>query len=58
VLANLGSLTDAESAAAFGADGAGLVRTEVLFADRRDPPTVADQTETFLALAAALDGRR
>ena len=56
VLANVGSVADAETAAACGAEGAGLVRTEVLFADRSDPPTVAEQTETLLALAAAMDG--
>jgi multiphosphoryl transfer protein len=56
VLANLSSLADAEVAAAGGADGSGLVRTELLFAERRDVPTVAEQTETLLALAAALDG--
>ena len=56
VLANVGSLVDAETAAACGADGAGLVRTEVLFGDRSDPPSVAEQTETLLALAAALGG--
>ncbi|HEV2930571.1 MAG TPA: phosphoenolpyruvate--protein phosphotransferase, partial [Propionibacteriaceae bacterium] len=56
VLANLGSVADAEAAVASGADGSGLVRTEVLFADRRDPPSVDEQTRTLLALARALRG--
>jgi phosphocarrier protein FPr len=56
VLANVGSVADAETAAASGADGSGLVRTEVLFADRRDPPSVDEQIETLLGLARALDG--
>jgi phosphoenolpyruvate-protein phosphotransferase/dihydroxyacetone kinase phosphotransfer subunit len=56
VLAHVGSLADAEAAAAAGADGSGLVRTEVLFADRRDPPSVDEQTRTLLALARALRG--
>jgi multiphosphoryl transfer protein len=54
VLANLGSLADAEAAAVSGADGVGLLRTEVLFGDRRDPPSVDEQTETLLALSRAL----
>jgi multiphosphoryl transfer protein len=56
VLANLGSVADAEAAVASGADGSGLVRTEMLFADRRDPPSVDEQTRTLLALARALRG--
>jgi multiphosphoryl transfer protein len=57
VLANIASVADAESAATNGADGSGLVRTEVLFGDRDTAPSVEEQTETFLALADALDGR-
>lgn len=57
VLANLGSLADAERAAAYGADGSGLVRTEVLFAGRSEAPTVADQVERLHALADALGHR-
>ncbi len=57
VLANIASVADAESARANGADGSGLVRTEVLFGDRATPPSVEEQTETFLALAQALGGR-
>jgi phosphocarrier protein FPr len=57
VLANLGSLADAELAAAYGADGSGLVRTEMLFADHRDAPTVAEQAERLRALAEAFGDR-
>ena len=56
VMANLASLADAESAAANGAEGSGLVRTEVLFGEGATAPTVDQQVETFLALAKALDG--
>ena len=42
VTANLGSVADARTAAAAGADGAGLVRTEFLFLDRDDAPDVAE----------------
>lgn len=57
VSANVTSVDDAREAARQGAEGSGLVRTEVLFG--RDPtrPTVERQVETFLAVAAALDGQ-
>ncbi|WP_460661252.1 phosphoenolpyruvate--protein phosphotransferase [Kribbella swartbergensis] len=55
VLVNVGSVQDAVDAR--GADGSGLVRTEVLFGDRRTAPTVAEQAEQFRAIAAALDGK-
>jgi phosphocarrier protein FPr len=55
VLVNVGSVQDAIDAR--GADGSGLVRTEVLFGDRRTAPTVAEQVEQFRAIAAALDGK-
>jgi phosphoenolpyruvate-protein phosphotransferase/dihydroxyacetone kinase phosphotransfer subunit len=55
VLVNVGSVQDAVDAR--GADGSGLVRTEVLFGDRRTAPTVVEQVEQFRAIAAALDGK-
>jgi phosphocarrier protein FPr len=55
VLVNVGSLQDAIDAR--GADGSGLVRTEVLFGDRRTAPTVDEQAEQFRAIAAALNGK-
>ncbi|MEI8407329.1 HPr family phosphocarrier protein [Kribbella sp. CCNWLW197] len=55
VLVNVGSVQDAVDAR--GADGSGLVRTEVLFGDRRTAPTVDEQVERFRAIAAALDGK-
>ncbi|WP_433169824.1 putative PEP-binding protein [Kribbella sp. CA-247076] len=55
VLVNVGSVQDAADAR--GADGAGLVRTEVLFGDRRTAPTVAEQVERFRAVADALHGK-
>jgi phosphocarrier protein FPr len=56
--ANLGSAADAHSAAAHGADLAGLVRTEFLYLDRREPPTVEEQVAVYRALADAIGGRR
>ena len=58
VAANLGSVADARSAFAAGADEAGLVRTEFLFLGRGTPPDVAEQEEEYVAIAAALGGRR
>ncbi|WP_337590328.1 HPr family phosphocarrier protein [Kribbella pittospori] len=55
VLVNVGSVQDAVEAR--GADGSGLVRTEVLFGDRRTAPTVDEQAEQFRAIAEALQGK-
>nr|WP_275402586.1 phosphoenolpyruvate--protein phosphotransferase [Streptomyces sp. SID13031] len=55
VLANVGSVQDAVDAR--GADGSGLVRTEVLFGERRVAPTVDEQVEAFRAIAAAFGGK-
>lgn len=58
VMANVGSVGDAEAALAEGADGVGLVRTEFLFLDREVAPGITEQVETYGAIAAALAGRR
>jgi len=55
VLVNVGSVQDAIDAR--GADGSGLVRTEVLFGDRRTAPSIDEQAEQFRAIAAALKGK-
>ncbi|MGH3505330.1 MAG: putative PEP-binding protein, partial [Nocardioidaceae bacterium] len=57
VCANIASATEASTAAELGAEGAGLVRTEVLFGSRQSPPTVEEQTTQYLALAEALGGQ-
>ncbi|GAA0807833.1 phosphoenolpyruvate--protein phosphotransferase [Spirilliplanes yamanashiensis] len=56
--ANVGSVRDAEQAAAAGADLAGLVRTEFLFLDRSRAPEVDEQADVYRRIAAALGGRR
>jgi phosphocarrier protein FPr len=58
VTANVSSVDDAIAAVRNGADGVGLLRTEFLFLDRQDPPTEDEQVSAYLAIAAALDGRR
>lgn len=55
VMVNVGSVQDARDAR--GADGSGLVRTEVLFGDRRIAPTAAEQAATYREIAAALKGK-
>jgi phosphoenolpyruvate-protein phosphotransferase len=57
VHANLGSLDDAVTAVAAGAEGCGLLRTEFLFLDRQSPPSEAEQTDVYRAIGLALDGR-
>lgn len=57
VKANLSGVLEAAPAAAAGADGSGLVRTEVLFAGRDDAPAVQEQVEAFTAIAEAMGGR-
>jgi phosphocarrier protein FPr len=57
VFANIGSARDAMSAAALGAEGVGLFRTELLFMERDTPPSEDEQVEAYRAAAQALDGR-
>jgi len=58
VAANVGSIAELDPAAARGADGVGLFRTEFLFLDRGDPPTEDEQYEAVTeALASFPDGR-
>ena len=55
---NLGAAADAAEAAAGGADGVGLVRTEFLFLDRTEPPTVDEQVEHYRQITTAFAPRR
>ncbi|MBA3234081.1 MAG: phosphoenolpyruvate--protein phosphotransferase [Propionibacteriales bacterium] len=57
VVANVASVAEARAAVAQGAEGSGLVRTEVLFGGFRSAPSVEEQVELLLAVSAALDGR-
>jgi phosphocarrier protein FPr len=55
--ANIGGLKDAEKAAAFGAEGVGLLRTEFLFLDRAEAPSEEAQFAIYRDIARALDGQ-
>jgi phosphoenolpyruvate-protein kinase (PTS system EI component) len=57
VSANLGSVGDAAAAVELGADGCGLLRTEFLFLERREPPSEDEQHDTYQRIADALQGR-
>ncbi len=54
---NVGSMEDADLAAREGADIVGMVRTEVLYATRTDPPTVTDQVDTYVAIGRTMGNR-
>ena len=57
VFANVGSAAEARAAAEQGAEGVGLLRTEFLFLDRRDPPDEDEQVTVLTEIAEALGGR-
>lgn len=58
LLANIGTLDDAEAAAAADVEGVGLFRTEFLYLDRASAPTVEEQTETYLSVLRPFGERR
>lgn len=58
LLANVGDPAEAEAAAASGAQGVGLFRTEFAFLDRTEAPTVAEQVAAYGRVLAAFDGRK
>lgn len=57
VVANLGTALEAEAALAAGAEGVGLLRTEFLFQDRREPPAEEEQTAAYAQVAVAMAPR-
>ncbi|WP_026877320.1 phosphoenolpyruvate--protein phosphotransferase [Jiangella gansuensis] len=56
VLANVGTLADATSAAATGAVGVGLLRTEVLYLDRATAPSIDEQAAAYRDVLAQFPG--
>ena len=57
IVANLGSLQDAVLAVQKGAGGCGLLRTEFLYLERREPPDEDEQAGQYQRIATALGGR-
>lgn len=54
--ANIGSAADARAAAEKKAQGVGLFRTEFLFLDREDEPSVEEQTASYAEIFSAFGG--
>ncbi len=57
VNANVGSVDEAAAGSPPGAEGCGLLRTEFLFLDRREPPSEDEQADQYSRIAAALGHR-
>ena len=57
VVANVGSRDDVAAALAAGAEGIGLLRTELMFAQRDDPPSEDEIEAALRGVATALGGR-
>jgi len=58
LLANVGDPHDAAAAAAAGAEGVGLLRTEFAFLDRTDAPTHREQVAAYRTVLEAFSGRK
>ncbi|MER6611915.1 phosphoenolpyruvate--protein phosphotransferase [Streptomyces xantholiticus] len=58
LLVNLGALQELPAAAAADSEGVGLFRTEFLYLDRDQAPTVEEQTAAYREVFAAFTGRR
>jgi phosphotransferase system enzyme I (PtsI) len=59
LLLNIGSVADLpEDPGGAGVEGVGLFRTELLFLDRADPPSLEEQRDAYAAVFRALPGRR
>jgi len=56
--ANVGTKIELRAALAAGAEGVGLLRTELAYLDRSTPPDEAEQAGALCELVALLDGRR
>ena len=55
--ANIASAEDAAAAVLAGAEGSGLMRTEFVFMERRQPPGRKEQTQIYQAVSDALGDR-
>jgi phosphoenolpyruvate-protein phosphotransferase/dihydroxyacetone kinase phosphotransfer subunit len=58
LLANVGSPASVDAALAAGAEGIGLFRTEFLFLDRAEAPTVDEQVSAYGQVFARFPGKR
>jgi phosphotransferase system enzyme I (PtsI) len=58
LLLNIGGGPELPAAAAADAEGVGLFRTEFLFLDRPEPPSAAEQEESYARVFEAFAGRK
>ncbi len=58
LMLNIGSADDLRPSAARDSEGVGLLRTELLFLGRHDPPGLDEQREAYARVLRALPGRR
>ena len=58
LLANIGEPAGAAQAAATGAEGVGLFRTEFCFLDRAEEPSIDEQVEQYRTVLAAFPGKK
>jgi phosphotransferase system enzyme I (PtsI) len=58
LLANLGKPDDARAAVELGAEGVGLFRTEFLFLDAQEAPSVEEQRAEYLSLLTVFPGKK
>jgi phosphoenolpyruvate-protein phosphotransferase len=58
ISANVGSLRDVEQAMTLGGEGVGLLRSELLYLDRTQPPGHDEQAALYSAVARALGPER
>jgi phosphoenolpyruvate-protein phosphotransferase/dihydroxyacetone kinase phosphotransfer subunit len=58
LLANVGSPESVDAALAAGAEGIGLFRTEFLFLDRAEAPSVDEQVAAYAAVFSRFPGKR
>jgi phosphoenolpyruvate-protein kinase (PTS system EI component) len=57
VFANINAPSEATLGATLGADGIGLLRTEFLYVDRTNPPTLEEESAAYRRVAEAFAGR-
>ncbi|RLP10122.1 phosphoenolpyruvate--protein phosphotransferase [Propionibacterium australiense] len=58
LLANIGGVEDARAAAGKAVEGVGLFRTEFVFLDAVEEPSIAEQTEIYREVLNAFAGRK
>lgn len=58
IYANIGRLSDIEVAINAGADGVGLLRTELLYLDRQTPPTLDEQRDIYRKAFTPFAGKK